>query len=116
MEKRISIVLPTYNGEKVIKKSIESVLSQTYVNWELIIVNDCSTDNTLNVIESYEQSDPRIQVINNNTNQITDYNDRIGRYESMLAKEESQMRAMYARFEKLMSELQNSANSLTSLI
>ena len=55
-------------------------------------------------------------VINNNTNQITDYNDRIGRYESMLAKEESQMRAMYARFEKLMSELQNSANSLTSLI
>lgn len=69
MEKRISVVLPTYNGEKVIKKSIESVLSQTYVNWELIIVNDCSTDNTLNVIESYEQSDPRIQVINNNTNQ-----------------------------------------------
>ncbi len=69
MEKRISVVLPTYNGEKVIKKSIESILSQTYVNWELIIVNDCSTDNTLSVIESYEQSDPRIQVINNNTNQ-----------------------------------------------
>ena len=69
MEKRISIVLPTYNGEKVIKKSIESVLSQTYVNWELIIVNDCSTDNTLSVIESYEQSDSRIRVYNNTTNQ-----------------------------------------------
>ena len=69
MEKRISVVLPTYNGEKVIKKSIESVLSQTYSNWELIIINDGSTDNTLKVIESYEQSDPRIQVINNSTNQ-----------------------------------------------
>ena len=76
MEKRISVVLPTYNGEKVIKKSIESVLSQTYVNWELIIVNDCSTDNTLNVIESYEQSDPRIQVINNNTNPYISIDDK----------------------------------------
>ena len=69
MEKRISVVLPTYNGEKYIEKSIESILSQTYSNWELIIVNDCSTDNTLKVIESYEQSDSRIQVINNSTNQ-----------------------------------------------
>ena len=55
-------------------------------------------------------------VVNNNTDQISDYNDRIGRFESMLAKEEENMRSMYARFEKLMSELQNSANSLTSLI
>ena len=69
MEKRISVVLPTYNGEKYIEKSIESILSQTYSNWELIIVNDCSTDNTLKVVESYEQSDSRIQVINNSTNQ-----------------------------------------------
>lgn len=55
-------------------------------------------------------------VINNNTNQISDYNDRISRYESMLAKEEDSMRSMYAKFESLMSEMQNSANSLTSLL
>lgn len=61
--------MPTYNGEKVIKKSIESVLSQTYENWELIIVNDCSTDNTIHLLESYEKYDTRIHVINNASNQ-----------------------------------------------
>ena len=44
--KKISIVLPTYNGERFIRESLESVLNQTYQNWELIIVNDCSTDIT----------------------------------------------------------------------
>ena len=44
---KVSIVLPSYNGEKYIRQSIESVINQTYQDWELIIVNDCSTDNTL---------------------------------------------------------------------
>ena len=46
MESLISIVLPIYNGEKYMRKSIDSVLAQTYANWELLIVDDGSTDNT----------------------------------------------------------------------
>lgn len=68
MEEKISIVLPTYNGEKNISKSIESVLSQTYKNWELIIINDCSTDNTLDIISAYTCKDARITVISNEVN------------------------------------------------
>lgn len=47
---KVSIVLPTYNGEKFIKESIESVINQTFTDWELIIVNDCSTDGTQDII------------------------------------------------------------------
>lgn len=66
---KISIVLPTYNGEKYIRESIESVCNQTFLDWELIIVNDCSVDNTLQIINEYAQKDSRIRVISNEVNQ-----------------------------------------------
>ena len=66
--KLVSIILPTYNGAKFIKESIESVINQTYTNWELIIVNDCSTDDTTKIIEEYTQKDSRIKVITNKEN------------------------------------------------
>ncbi len=68
MEEKVSIVLPTYNGGENISKSIESVLAQTYGNWELIIVNDCSTDNTLDIINNYSKKDSRIIVFSNEDN------------------------------------------------
>jgi glycosyltransferase involved in cell wall biosynthesis len=64
----VSIVLPTYNGSKYIAQSIESCLQQTYTNFELIIVDDCSTDNTPAIIRAYEQKDGRIRVIRNEKN------------------------------------------------
>ena len=67
MSKLVSIVLPTYNGKDFLKKSIESCLNQTYQNIELIIVNDCSTDSTEQIILSY--TDSRIHYIKNETNQ-----------------------------------------------
>lgn len=67
MDKLISIVLPTYNGSKFIKQSIESIIKQSYKNWELIIVNDASTDNTLEIIEEFLQ-DSRIKLISNSSN------------------------------------------------
>ena len=67
-EKLISIVLPVYNGAEHMAGSIESVINQTYRNWELIIVNDCSTDDTLNIAESYQRKDPRIRVFSNEKN------------------------------------------------
>lgn len=67
-EKKVSIVLPVYNGEKYISESIGSVLNQTYSNWELIIINDCSTDNTLDIVNKYAGSDSRINVFTNDRN------------------------------------------------
>ncbi len=67
--KKVSIVLPVYNGEKYIEEAICSVINQTYKNWELIIVNDCSTDHTPKIIQQYQNMDPRIKIINNVENQ-----------------------------------------------
>lgn len=65
---KVSIVLPVYNGEKFIRKSIESCLIQTHRNLELIIVDDCSTDKTLEILQECGQKDPRIKIIRNNLN------------------------------------------------
>ncbi|NOI03218.1 glycosyltransferase family 2 protein [Vibrio kanaloae] len=64
----ISIVTPMYNCSDYISRTIESVLAQTYSNWELLLVDDCSSDNTLDVVTIYENADPRIRVIVLNEN------------------------------------------------
>lgn len=66
---KVSIILPTYNGEKYLSESIESVINQTFKDWELIIVNDCSTDNTREISLRYVSQDKRIMMIENETNQ-----------------------------------------------
>ena len=58
-----SIIIPAYNAERYISEAIESVINQTYTNWELIIVNDGSTDNTEKIAQSYAQKDSRITYI-----------------------------------------------------
>lgn len=60
----VSIVMPVHNSGKYIEESILSVLSQSYSNWELIIVDDCSTDNSLLIIQKY-LDDPRIKLFKN---------------------------------------------------
>lgn len=64
----VSIVLPSYNGERYLAQSIESCLNQTYRNLELILVDDCSTDNTLVIMQLYAQQDTRITVLHNEKN------------------------------------------------
>ncbi len=59
-----SILMPVYNGEKYINKAIDSVLTQTFQNYELIIVNDGSTDNTLKICETYKKKNNQIILIN----------------------------------------------------
>ena len=61
--KNISVVVPVYNAEKFLKKSIESVLSQTYQNFELILINDGSVDNSEAICNKYAFADKRIKVI-----------------------------------------------------
>jgi glycosyltransferase involved in cell wall biosynthesis len=61
----ISIVLPTYNGARYLRKSVNSCLSQTFGDFELIIVNDCSTDDTGAIADGYALADARVRVIHN---------------------------------------------------
>ena len=59
----VSIIMPTYKCGRFIAESIRSVISQTYTNWELIIVDDCSTDGSLALARKLAESDPRVTVI-----------------------------------------------------
>ena len=68
-EPLVSIITPLYNSEKFIAETIESVLNQTYKNWEMIIVNDCSKDNGPNIVQEYIKKDNRIKLFNNEVNQ-----------------------------------------------
>lgn len=61
----VSVVTPVYNGEKYLAECIESVLAQSYQNWEYIIVNNCSTDCSLEIAERYAEKDTRIGIYNN---------------------------------------------------
>jgi glycosyltransferase involved in cell wall biosynthesis len=65
MEPLISVVTPVYNGEKHFAECIESVLAQTYQNWEFVIVNNCSNDKTVQIAKNYAKSDCRIRIENN---------------------------------------------------
>lgn len=62
MSDLVSILTPTYNAEKFIQATIESALNQTYQNWEMILVDDASTDETVSIIEQYAQKDDRIKL------------------------------------------------------
>ncbi|MCA1341633.1 glycosyltransferase family 2 protein [Lactiplantibacillus pentosus] len=65
--KKIVILMATYNGEKYIEKQIDSIMKQTYLNWELIIQDDGSTDNTKRIIDGFVQKDERIHLTDNLT-------------------------------------------------
>lgn len=65
--KLVSIIMPTYNCAKFIGKTIESVIAQTYENWELIIVDDCSKDNTEEVVSKYKDNRIKYYRLKNNS-------------------------------------------------
>lgn len=85
----VSIITPSYNCAKFIGETIESIISQTYVNWELLITDDCSSDDTRIVLEKYKKKDSRIKVfyLDNNSGSAVARNTSIananGRYIAM---------------------------------
>lgn len=68
MQDKVSIITPSWNSEKYIEKTIESVQNQTYSNWEMIIVDDCSTDKTVEIVEEISKIDSRIKLLRQSTN------------------------------------------------
>lgn len=68
MDKVISIILPTYNGGKYIRRAIDSIISQSFNSWELLVINDGSSDDTENIIKEYIKINPRIIYIKNEVN------------------------------------------------
>ena len=65
---KISVIMPVYNNEKYIQEAIESILNQTFKDFEFIIIDDCSSDNTFNICQNYASQDSRIKLIQNPEN------------------------------------------------
>ena len=62
MKELVSIITPSYNSERFISETISSIINQTYINWELLITDDYSEDNTINIIKSFQENDTRIKL------------------------------------------------------
>jgi len=62
---RVTVLTPVYNGARYLEQTIQSVIDQSYGNWEYVIVNNRSTDETLNIAQGYADRDPRVRVVNN---------------------------------------------------
>ncbi|EAK3292276.1 glycosyltransferase family 2 protein, partial [Campylobacter coli] len=65
---KISIILPTFNVEKYIAKAIESCINQTFKDIEIIVVDDCGSDKSINIAKEYAKKDERIKIIHNEKN------------------------------------------------
>ena len=68
MRPDISVIMSVYNGETYLAEAIESVINQTFKNWELIVINDCSTDSTSEILAGFASKDERIKVHTNEVN------------------------------------------------
>lgn len=68
MSNLVSVIMPCYNAEKTISDSINGILSQTYKNFELLIINDCSTDNSFDILKHYLSLDNRIKLFSTDKN------------------------------------------------
>ena len=68
----VSILIPFKNTEEFIAECLESILKQTYTNWELLIIDDKSTDSSFTIVESFAQNDNRITLLKNSGSGIID--------------------------------------------
>ena len=75
--KKLLVVMPLYNEEKFVERAINSIINQTFQNFVLCIINDCSTDNSLQKIQKY-LNDPKVRLINNKKNMGAYYSRNVG--------------------------------------
>jgi glycosyltransferase involved in cell wall biosynthesis len=106
----ISVIMAVYNGEKYTALAIESILNQTYQDFEFIIIDDGSVDRTREIVENYAQKDPRIKLIVNQANQglTKSLNKALAATNgSFIARMDADDIAHIERFEKQLSYLKN---------
>ena len=72
-QEKISIIVSAYNAENYIEKCISSILKQTYINFEIIVVDDCSKDRTLPILKELAKKDSRIKILHNKENHGLSY-------------------------------------------
>jgi glycosyltransferase involved in cell wall biosynthesis len=103
----ISVLLPVYNGEKYLRPAIESVLAQSYENLELIVCDDCSTDDSLTILQEYSARDERVKTFANSTQQglFANYNKCWEKAQGELIKPFAQDDILYPDFLKLGQEI-----------
>lgn len=86
MRPEISIIIPIYKTERFLKKCINSIIDQSFKQWELILVNDCSPDNSSKILSEYKKKDNRIKIINHSVNKgssqarFTGLENAVGKY------------------------------------
>ena len=78
IDELITVIVPTYNVEKYIDECLTSILDQTYENIEIIVVDDCSSDNTFEIIKKYQNKDSRIKILRNEVNKGVSYSRNVG--------------------------------------
>ena len=105
----ISVVMPVYNGELFIKEAMESILNQTYNDFEFLIVYDESTDGTLSIIQEFQEQDARVVLINGDKEGISGalnkgIKEAKGKY---IARMDADDISLPIRFEKQISHMQN---------
>ena len=66
--KKVSVVMCTYNGQKYLREQLDTIINQTYPIWEIIIQDDCSNDNTINILQEYSNRYPNIRIYKNEVN------------------------------------------------
>ena len=64
----VSVIMPAHNAERFLEEAIQSVISQTVTDWELLVIDDCSSDNTRQIAAEFAQKDPRIRLLANEQN------------------------------------------------
>ena len=107
--KTLTVLMSAYNSEHFISETIDSILNQTFKDFIFLIIDDCSTDNTLKIIKEYEEKDKRIEIIKNNINLgfTNSLNNGIKRIKSdYIARMDSDDICDPTRFEKQMNYMQ----------
>lgn len=117
MNEMISVIVPIYNSEKYLPECIESILSQTHKNLELILVNDGSTDNSLNICNYYKSQDDRVVVVDKSNEGVSATRNRgieiaVGDYIGFVDSDDYIEKNMY---EVLISKLRNDKSQVCAM-
>ena len=117
----VSVLMPAYNSEKYLKNTIESILNQTYQNFEFIIVDDCSTDDSWKIIQTYKKRDTRISCIKNDKNsgmtktrnKLFDFANKKSKYFAMMDSDDISLKS---RLEEQVNFLEKKENKNVGVV